>query len=445
LARTLRDAKLESRTARLQLKPEGKRFWRAIDSGLHLGYRRGKSGGVWLMRRYLGGEQYILETIARADDALDPDGDVILSFAQAQAKARKLFMEREREDAGLRPTSGPYLVEHALADYLAAYKGGQTKGGGKRPEDIKSRSQAFIEPELGKMEVARLTADRIRKWHAALAEAAPRLRTAKGEKQRYAEPSSGPEAIRRRRASANRTLTTLKAALNHAFQASKVGNDAAWRQVKPYRETNAARARYLTIAEAKRLINTADAKSGFRSLVQAALLTGCRYGELGALEVADFNPDSSTIHIRTSKSGKGRHVVLSDEGVRFFKELCLGRSSGEPMLRRGDGERWGIGHQTRLMSDACKSAKINPAASFHALRHTYASHSVMNGAPLLVAAKNLGHADTRMVEKHYGHLAPSFIADAIRAAAPRFGIKAKTNVVDLEARKRKREALATHA
>jgi hypothetical protein len=42
----------------------------------------------------------------------------------------------------------------------------------------------------------------------------------------------------------------------------------------------------------------------------------------------------------------------------------------------------------------------------------------------LVVAKNLGHADTRMVEKHYGHLAPSFIVDAIHAGAPRFGTPA---------------------
>ena len=48
----------------------------------------------------------------------------------------------------------------------------------------------------------------------------------------------------------------------------------------------------------------------------------------------------------------------------------------------------------------------------------------MNGVPLLVVAKNLGHADTRMVEKHYGHLAPSYVADAIRVGAPRFGVKA---------------------
>jgi len=47
----------------------------------------------------------------------------------------------------------------------------------------------------------------------------------------------------------------------------------------------------------------------------------------------------------------------------------------------------------------------------------------MNGAPLMVVAAALGHVDTRMVEKHYGHLSPSYAAAAIRKAAPRFGIK----------------------
>ena len=54
----------------------------------------------------------------------------------------------------------------------------------------------------------------------------------------------------------------------------------------------------------------------------------------------------------------------------------------------------------------------------------------MNGMPLMVVARNLGHVDTRMVEKHYGHLAPSYVVDAIRAAAPRFGVQT-ANVVPL--------------
>jgi hypothetical protein len=56
----------------------------------------------------------------------------------------------------------------------------------------------------------------------------------------------------------------------------------------------------------------------------------------------------------------------------------------------------------------------------------------MNGMPLMVVARNLGHVDTRMVEKHYGHLAPSFISHAIRAGAPRFGFKAERKVVQMD-------------
>ena len=41
----------------------------------------------------------------------------------------------------------------------------------------------------------------------------------------------------------------------------------------------------------------------------------------------------------------------------------------------------------------------------------------MAGAPLMVVAQVLGHADTRMVEKHYGHLAPSYVRDVVRATA----------------------------
>jgi integrase len=80
---------------------------------------------------------------------------------------------------------------------------------------------------------------------------------------------------------------------------------------------------------------------------------------------------------------------------------------------------------------ACERARITPSVGFHGLRHTWASHAVMNRVPLLVVAKNLGHADSRMVEKHYGHLAPSYIADAIRAGAPKFGFKPDPTVTPL--------------
>ena len=55
----------------------------------------------------------------------------------------------------------------------------------------------------------------------------------------------------------------------------------------------------------------------------------------------------------------------------------------------------------------------------------------MAGAPLMVVAINLGHRDTRMVERHYGHLADSYVSEMIRKTAPQFGISTDTKVVQL--------------
>ena len=60
--------------------------------------------------------------------------------------------------------------------------------------------------------------------------------------------------------------------------------------------------------------------------------------------------------------------------------------------------------------------------SFHVLRHTHGSTLAMRGVPMGVIAEQLGHADTRMTEKYYAHLAPSYVADTIRAHFPTLGI-----------------------
>ena len=54
MARRVRDRAIETREARRKLKASGKPYWRAIGKGLHVGYRKGKASGVWVVRRYLG-------------------------------------------------------------------------------------------------------------------------------------------------------------------------------------------------------------------------------------------------------------------------------------------------------------------------------------------------------------------------------------------------------
>ena len=424
MAKTVRDANLETRTARLRLKVSDKPYYRSIDEGLHLGYRRNKTGGKWVMRWYVGDQTYKVETIASADDTLDADGAEFLSFAQAQAVARNRFVETRRVAAGLPAKGGAYTVALCIEEYLAWLE--QNK---KSAKDARVRAKALIIPTLGEIECAKLTTKQIRDWRDATANAPARLRTKKGKEQQFRteEPADPEDAKRKRQANANRVLTTLKAALNMAWRDQKIPSDQAWRAMSPFAQADAARVRYLTVAEAKRLINAADPV--FRKLVQSALLTGCRYSELAAFNVGDFNPDSGTLQVRRSKGGKARHVVLTEEGQKFFAGLCAGRSPRDVLIPKADGSRWSTSQQSRPMGEASTKAKLDPPASFHTIRHTYASLAIMAACPLMVVARNLGHADTRMVERHYGHLSSSYVADAIRAAVPSFGILPDAKVV----------------
>jgi integrase len=310
-----------------------------------------------------------------------------------------------------------------VTDYLDWFR----TTGRKSIKETEASVRAFIVPQLGDDDVLSLTAARLRKWHMELAAASPRLRTKKGEAQNLRDTASDLEAPRRRRATANRILTVLKAALNHAWREGKAPSDDAWRRVAPFREADAARVRYLDRDECRRLVNASP--EPLRTIVRGALLTGARYSELAHMHVADFQHHSGTVLVRTSKAGKVRHIELTTEGLDFFNETTAGRTGSEFLFHR-NGSPWRKSHQQRPLVEACGAAQISPAASFHTLRHTYASLMIMDSVPLMVVARNLGHADTRMVEKHYGHLATSYVREAIRAAKP-FGIVVQSNVVSI--------------
>jgi integrase len=408
MARTTRDSTLDSRTARGRLKTRKKPYYRQLEPGLHLGYRRPVTGaGKWVARHYVGDERYEIEVIATADDFSDADGVAILDFHQAQALARSRMVARAHAAAG---KTKPLTVADAIESYIEFLESNRKSG-----REGRYAANAFILPMLGKIEVAALTTDEIESWLKKLANAPARIRTKKGEKQQF-KKGDDAEQPRRRKSTANRILTVLKAALNRAWRNGKVASDSAWRRVEPFEGVDSARVRYLTMGEVGRLLD--KSAPDFKRLARGALETGARYGELCRMTVADFNADSGTVAVAESKS-KTRHVVLTEQGATFFGSITKDRPGDSLMFTKDDGQPWLRDHQKEPMGEACKLAEIK-AMGFHGLRHTWASHAVMNGTPLMVVAKNLGHTSTKMVEKHYGHLAPNYIADAIRAGAPRF-------------------------
>lgn len=431
MARTVRDTNLDTRAARLRLTARRKPYWRVLETGLHLGYRRTKEGGgSWVARRFIGEGRYNETKIGTADDLQDADGVILQSFKQAQEAARAWWRIEERKELGHAPDDGPYTVAKALDAYFAE----RERRGSKGLSKDKAAAKARIRPELGEVEISKLTTKRLRDWQAGIATSPKLARTGRSTKKRKAKAvdPKDADAVRARRSTANRTLTVLKAALNHAFHEGRVVSDDAWRKVKPFREVDAAVVRFLSESECRRIVNACE--GAFRDLVRAALLTGCRYGELTRMRASDYSPEGGTLTVRESKAGKPRHIALTDDGQQLFANLTAGKAARDPIFVRDDGEIWGPSHQQRPLEAASKRAKIEPAATFHILRHTYASSLAMRGVPMGVIAAQLGHADTRMTEKHYAHLAPNYVAETVRAALPSLGIVDKSNVASIRDR-----------
>jgi integrase len=368
--------------------------------------------------------------LGNADDLLDADGLTILNFADAQRLAEVWFTKwnqaAHQEATGEVFSAGPYTVSHAMDDYLADAERRSVKG----LAIMKLSINAHIRPELGDVPLSRLTRPRLEKWLGDLA-GKPRRRTGKvREKVSHLAGPVTEDEKRARKDSANRVLTNLKAGLNLAVKAQRYSGSTPWRDVPSFKGVSSARVRFLTIQEQRRLVNAA--LEGFKQLIQAALYTGCRYGELCRLRVRDFNATAKTVFIEQSKSGKPRHVALAEEGAAWFMEQAAGRSAGDSLLIKPNAKgkarkyqedplAWGPHDQKKLMVETCRKAEIE-ALGFHELRHTYASGLVNAGVPLAYVAAQLGHVDTSMVEKHYGHLSPSALAESIRKLSPKLRI-----------------------
>lgn len=423
MARTVRSTPLETRSARLRLKPRRKPYRQAsAKAGLHLGYRRiADKNGSWVAFTYQGSSgSYSERAFAQADDYSDVDGSEVIGYFEAM-----------RRIAGAAPPvrhGSQYRIADAVEAYVASLKLNATTGQ-EAERVLKHYLIGFLSrdgTDGSDRVLADLTSDHFAKWSAwALANPAQK----RGKKRQQAEKFAGDEAaeaLRKRKERVNRVLNTVLACLNFAYENDKVASDTAWSKLKRFKGTDQARIRWLDLDECRRITNACAAD--FRRLVLGGLLTGARWSELRRLRVRDYDSSAGTVLIARAKRKKARHIYLTQEGKQAFDEWTAGLDRNGRMFTREGGEPWSSQDQRRPMLEACAAAQLGTDVTFHVLRHTYASMLVKAGVHLMIVAQSLGHADTRMVEKHYGHLAPSHAAETIRASLPIFGIQLSGNV-----------------
>jgi integrase len=390
MARKVRGNELENRTRRLKLPISKKPVFVRVGEGLSVGYRRNLTAGTWVLRIANGQGGATTTAVGHADDFDEADGINFLTFWQAQEKAK--LVARKGKDR-----SKPLTVRDAADTYLTWLQA-------KNPRteaDTRGRLEKHFLPKFGAKLVSALTKTTLDGWLAGLVVA-----------------SDDPEKVRRSKDSANRVLTMVKALLNHAIRdaANGIGDDSAWRHVRPFQGVSKPRDIRFTDDEVRRLVaSTPDQSTA--NLLTGAFLTGARYGELIEARVGHFDKRSHTLRVNVGKTGS-RTIILQTSASKFLSALAGDRNASDYLFVREDDSRWKRSDQTRPIKEALAQAGLPEEGSIYALRHSYISQAIEGGVPLNIIAENCG-TSVRMIEKTYAKILAEKRRNFIEIGAPR--------------------------
>ncbi len=335
--------------------------------GCYVGFRQLKTGGAgsWIARfRDHDGKQHY-----RALGEFE-------SFDAAVKAARPWF---EGNQAGVIAKGA--TVEAVCRLYVESIRIEKTPATAKDAEGRFTR--LVYGTRLGATPIDRLTTQQVKSW---LNDQIPK--------------DGDADTARKAKASANRNLATLKAALNHGRSLGHVHTDAAWASVSKFEGANKGRDRMLEPTERRALLASCGSPE-FRNFVEALLLTGFRPGELAGVTAKAFDRHAGTLSVR-GKTG-ARTAVLSKRAAQLFAELAAGKIGNALMLPRPDGQRWAKETWGDAFREAARKAGLPDDVVLYSLRHTAISEMIMHGMDSFMVATITG-TSVAMIEKTYGHL-----------------------------------------
>lgn len=205
-------------------------------------------------------------------------------------------------------------------------------------------------------------------------------------------------------ATVNRELACMKTIFNKAIQWGMASSNPV-KGVALMPENN-RRVRFLMHEEIHPLLHACP--TYLQPIVHIALNTGMRLGEILSLTWADIDFRRQQVTVRDSKNGESRIIEMNStlretlQGMKrstAYPHVCLGQS-GKPVTT-----------VRKAFMKACKAAAIEDFR-FHDLRHTFASHLVMNGTDLTTVKELLGHKSIEMTLR-YAHLSQPHRKNAV--------------------------------
>ena len=170
------------------------------------------------------------------------------------------------------------------------------------------------------------------------------------------------------------------------------------------------RERYLTPNEAQRLMRKLEQSTRPEAAaIRLLLLTGARKSEVLKARWENVRPDLRLLIVPLSKSGKPRHIPLSDEAIAVIRSVP--RRTGCPWLFPGHGQGARPLSDIYMFWDKLRRALGLADVRIHDLRHTFASFLVNAGHSLYEVQKLLGHSDPRTIMR-YSHLGQASLVAA---------------------------------
>jgi integrase len=211
------------------------------------------------------------------------------------------------------------------------------------------------------------------------------------------------------KATVNRELKMLKTFLKQCVEKGYLLKNPA-QNIRVYKEPERA-IRHLSDDEVRRLLEAAP--KDLQQIITFLLLTGMRYGELCHLQWSDIDFRRKQIIIQPKpdwnpKNFKKRILPMHPTVHDILSELP--KESDSYLFPGDDGKTAEKGLRNRLYR-VFVNAKVK--ANVKDLRSTFASNAVMSGLPIYTVSKLLGHHDVKITEKHYAHLAPDYMGNAI--------------------------------
>ena len=230
-------------------------------------------------------------------------------------------------------------------------------------------------------------------------------------------------------ATRNRNLAKLSPVFSWAIKRG-LAIDNPVKHIKKLREEG-ARTRYLSIDEINRLLPVLDdyaksAPSGgdLREIALTALNTGMRKGEIFDLMWSDMDLKRKLITVQKSKSGKKRNIGINETIYEMLVSLPSRFKKGHVFPSSVTGKRWSDGHLKRRFKKILAKAEIEDF-QFHDLRHTFASHLVINGVDIRTVSELMGHSSITMTMR-YAHLAPNSQLHAVQTLASAYKTVSET-------------------